>query len=206
MADAAGVYDRVFNGKAAKATEVGCWFHARRRFFRLLEVEPDAARAIDFIGRLYKLEREATEDELTDAQRQQLREAKSRIILKRFRRWLDKARKRHPPKSALGQACAYAVRHWVALGRFIEDGRLPLDNNLCEQQMRDLCLGRKNSLFAGSHEGGRRAALIYSVTRSCILNGVDPLAYTEDVLRRLAGGWPKSRLDDLLPEHWAPAA
>ena len=203
QADAANVFDRLFNGKVANATEVGCWFHARRRFFRLLEVEPDAARAIDFIGRLYGVDRLASAEKLDPDERRRLRDAKSRPILKRFRRWLDRTRRRHPPKSGLGTACAYVIRHWRALNTFLEDGRLPLDNNRCERQIRDLCLGRKNYLFCGSHAGGQRAAIVYSVTRSCLLNGVDPLAYVSDVLRKLAAGWPNSRLDELLPYRWA---
>ena len=82
---------------------------------------------------------------------------------------------------------------------FVHDGRLKLDNNVCEQQMRDIALGRKNFLFAGSHDAAHRAAAIYSLTRTCAQHGVPPLPYITDLLRKLGAGWPDSRLDELLP-------
>ena len=93
---------------------------------------------------------------------------------------------------------------WQALSRFLEDGRIDLDNNICEQQLRDIALGRKNFLFAGSHQAARRAANLYSLTRTCAQYGVPPLEYFTDVLRKLANGWRAHRLDELLPHRWAP--
>ena len=82
------------------------------------------------------------------------------------------------------------------------DGRLSLDNNLCEQQLRDIALGRKNFLFAGSHAAARRAAALYSLMRTCAQHGVAPLPYLTDVLRKLARGWDRGRLEELLPDRW----
>ena len=102
----------------------------------------------------------------------------------------------------LAKAAAYALHHWRALTRFVADGRVSLDNNLCEQQLRDIALGRKNYLFAGSHDAARRAAALYSLTRTCAQYGVPPLPYFTEVLTKLASGWKASRLVDLLPHRW----
>ena len=115
-------------------------------------------------------------------------------------------REGQPPASTLAKACAYSLKHWEALTRFLGDGILPLDNNLCEQQIRSLALGRRNYLFAGSDAGAERAAVLYSLLRTCALHHVDAFAYLTDVLRKLASGWLAKRLDELLPENWSPAA
>ena len=203
IADASNVFDRLFNGKVAKAVEVGCNAHARRRFFKLLEVESDAAKAIAYYRRLYDVERIAR-DEGLDAEALGRRRARdSRPILDAYRRWLATMQKRHSPKSAMGQAVAYTIRHWKALTRFVDDGRLPLDNNFMELQLRYLVVGRRNWLFAGSNEGATAAATMFSIVRSCALHGVDPVAYVKDVLVKLVNLWPKDRLAELLPDRWA---
>jgi hypothetical protein len=84
----------------------------------------------------------------------------------------------------------------------VTDGRVSLDNNVCEQQLRDIALGRKNYLFAGSHEAAKRAADLYSLMRTCAQYGVPPLPYFTDVLAQLARGWDAARLDELLPHRW----
>jgi len=88
----------------------------------------------------------------------------------------------------LAQAAGYVLNHWKALTRFVEDGRISLHNNLCEQQLRDIALGRKNYLFAGSHDAARPTANLYSLTRTCAQYGAPPLPYVTDVLRKLAAG------------------
>lgn len=109
---------------------------------------------------------------------------------------------REPPSSDLAKAVGYCLRHWTALTRFLDDGRLAPDNNVCEQQMRDVALGRKNFLFAGSHDAAYRTATLCSVMRTCAQHGVPPLPYLTDVLRKLAAGWPDRRLEELLPDRW----
>ncbi|MBK7975291.1 MAG: transposase [Deltaproteobacteria bacterium] len=91
------------------------------------------------------------------------------------------------PSSALAQAASYFLNHWTALTRFVEDGRLSLDNNLCERQIRDLALGRRNYLFAGSHDAARRSARLYSLMRTCVQHGVAPLPYLTDVIEARRG-------------------
>ncbi len=110
-----------------------------------------------------------------------------------------------PPKSPLAKANAYVLNQWEALTRFVDDGRLSLDNNLTENQMRAIALGRRNYLFCGSHRAAERAAVFYSLVRTCALGGVPVLPYLTDVLKKLANGWPRSRLRELLPGAWTPA-
>ena len=103
-------------------------------------------------------------------------------------------------------AIRYALNHWDGLERFLNDGRIELDNNSVERAMRPVCLSRKNSLFAGSDEGGENWACLASLVETCKLNGVDPQAYFTDLLTRLVNGWPQMRIDELMPWHWAPKA
>lgn len=124
-------------------------------------------------------------------------------MLTRLSRWLTKTAAKEPPESALAKACAYSLNHWGALTRFLEDGELQLDNNLCELQIRSLAIGRKNYLFAGADSGAERAATLYSLLRTCALQGVDTYAYLVDVIKKLAEGWPARRIDELLPQAWA---
>lgn len=205
QADASNVFDRAFNGKRAHAIEIGCWAHGRRKFYALVESDPRVAYPLELIGKLYRVESLADRRELSPEERQKLREERSTSILERLQRWITKTAAHEPPESTLSKACAYSLNHWQALTRFMEDGRLPLDNNLCELQIRSLAVGRKNFLFAGSDAGAERAAILYSLIRTCALQGVDTYAYLTDVLQKLAAGWPASRIEDLLPENWVAA-
>lgn len=202
QADAANIFDRLFNGKVANATEVGCWAHARRRLHALVETDGRVAKPLQRIARIYRAEKAASVQNMSANERLGLRRRVSAQHVKWLHRWLKRTSGREPPASALGKACAYFLNHWDALTRFLEDGRLPLDNTEVERQIRALAVGRKNYLFAGSHEGARRAAVIYSLMRSCDLAGVEPTDWLESVLVRLAGGWPQSRIGELLPHRW----
>ena len=110
-----------------------------------------------------------------------------------------------PPKSALAKACQYTINRWQALRRILEDGRLPIDNTASERELRQVAVGRANYLFAGSDQGGERAAIAYTVISTAMLAGVDPLVYLTDVFGKIAAGWPHRRLDELLPPSWAAA-
>ena len=202
QADAASVFDRLFNGQAASAVEVGCWAHGRRRFVALQDTDCRVAYPLKLIARLYRIEHLADARHLSPEERASLRQERSQPVLEKLKRWLLSTLVNEPPSSELAKATGYLLNQWTALSQFVEDGRLNLDNNLCEQQMRDIALGRKNYLFAGSHDAARRAAALYSLMRSCAQHGVPPLPYLTDVLRKLADGWKQSRLDELLPHRW----
>jgi transposase len=202
QADAANVFDRLFNGQVASATEVGCWAHARRKFVALQDTDCRVAYPIKLITRLYRIERLADARELNAEARAALRQERSQKVLDTLHPWLVSTAAKEPPSSELAKACGYVLNHSAALTRFMEDGRLALDNNLVERQLRDIALGRKNYLFAGSHDAASRSATLYSLMRTAAQHGVAPLPYLTDVLRKLGSGWPQDRLDELLPDRW----
>jgi transposase len=202
QADAASVFDRLFDGQVASAIEAGCWSHGRRRLVALRDTDCRVAYPLKLIARLYRIEHLADARQLSPDERASLRQERSQPVLAKLKRWLLSTLANEPPSSDLAKATGYLLNQWTALSQFIKDGRLDLDNNLCEQQMRDIALGRKNYLFAGSHDAARRAAALYSLMRSCAQRRVPPLPYLTDVLRKLADGWKQSRLDELLPHRW----
>ena len=205
QADASNVFDRLFTGQAAQAVEIGCWAHGRRRLVAMQDTDCRVAYPLTLIGRLYRIEHLADARGLLPDGRAALRQERSAPILEKLQRWCVVTRTTEPPSTDLAKAAGYILNHWPALSRFVEDGRIDLDNNICEQQLRDIALGRKNYLFAGSHDAARRSATLYSLTRTCAQYGVPPLPYFTDVLGKLAGGWRAKRLDELLPHRWRPA-
>ena len=115
--------------------------------------------------------------------------------------WLREQRSKLSGQSKTAQAIAYSLTRWPALTRFLEDGRLCMSNNAAEREIRAVALGRKNWTFAGSDEGGRRAAAIYTLIQTAKLNDVDPQAWLADILARLQDH-PAKRIDQLLPWNW----
>ena len=206
QADASNVFDRLFNGKVASAVELGCWSHGRRRLVAIRDTDCRVAYPLKLIGRLYRIEHLADARELTPEDRAELRHKRSHPVLEKRQRWFVATSASEPPSTDLAKAAAYVLNHWVALTRFLEDGRVSLDNNICEQQLRDIALGRKNYLFAGSHDAAQRAARLYSLMRTCAQYGVPPLPYLTDVLHKLARGWDNDQLDELLPHRWQTSA
>jgi transposase len=202
QADAASVFDRIFNGRAASAIEVGCWSHARRKLKDLQDMDCRVAYPLKLIARLYRIEHLADAKGLSPDERAALRQERSQPTLYKLKHWLVATQPNEPPASDLAKAMAYMTNHWVALNRFVHDGRLKPDNNVCEQQLRSIALGRNNFLFFGSHLAAAHAAILYSITRTCALHGIPPLPYITDVLRKLAADWPQSRIDELLPGRW----
>jgi hypothetical protein len=179
----------------------GCQSRARRKLTELQDMDCRVAYPLKLIASLYRLEHLADAKRLSPDERVALRQKRSPPVLEKLRRWLAATHGSEPPASDLAKAAAYMIHHGAALTRFVQAGRLKLDNNLCEQQLRAITLGRNNFLFFGAE----RAAILYSLTRTCALQGVSPLAYLTDVLRKLAAGWPQSRIDELLPGGWQAA-
>lgn len=189
---------------SGSVVEVGCMAHARRKFFDLHKANKSALAqtALEFIGQLYGIEREA-KDKPPD-ERLRLRRSRSRPIADAFHTWLLGQRARITDGTATAKAMDYSLARWVALTRFLEDAALPIDNNHDEQQIRPWATGRKNWLFAGTLMAGQRAAAITSLIQSAKLNGHDPYAYLKDVLTRLPTHKAKD-IDQLLPHLWLPA-
>lgn len=184
---------------------VGCLAHARRNFEHALENDrPRAEKVLLWIQELYAVERQAREKNLSAQDRYLLRREKSCPVMDQLGEWLVKEYAQVLPKSAIGKAIYYLVARYNKIYMYLEDGRLEADNNLIENAIRPVALGRKNYLFAGSHAGAKRAAIVYSLLGSCKLQGINPHEYLMDVLQRLPD-LPVNRLRDLLPPFWIPA-
>jgi transposase len=198
QADAYSGYDALYT--SGKILEVGCWMHARRKFYEARTSDPPRAhQALAWIRMLYKIEEKATAEKLGDAQRHTLRQERSRPILTTLKEWLDQ--QKALPKSPIGEAIGYALNHWVALERYLEAGFLEIDNGACERAVKPVAIGRKNWLFAGSKAGGKTAAILMSLCTTCKNLKIDPLAYLTDVLRRVSTH-PARRVEELLPDRW----
>jgi len=201
--DAYSGYDELF--RTGKIVEVGCMAHARRRYYEALVSAPrEASAMLGKIQRLYRIEREAKEKGLDAEAIRRLRQEQARPILEEMRVELERLEAIVLPKSMIGEAVTYMRRQWAALNRYVEDGRLSIDNNSAERALRRVAVGRKNWLFAGSLAGGKRAAVIYSLIETCKRIGADPFRYLRDVLERLprmAG----ANLASLTPRAWLEA-
>jgi transposase len=182
-----------------------CWAHTRRKFYEVHEAtgSPVAAEALRRIAELYAIEA-IIRGQSAEA-RQATRRIKSLPLIKAMKVWLEAELNRVPPRGGVADAIRYALTRWAALCRFLDDGRIELDNNTVERAIRPIALGRKNHLFAGSDGGAARWAILASLLATAKLNNVEPFAYLKDVLERLSNGHPMSRLDDLLPWNWAPS-
>jgi len=175
-----------------------CWAHVRRHFYDLEQAHssPVAREALERIGALYGIE-EAIRGKPPD-QRRRVRQEQSKPLLDSMRQWFEATLSKLSRKSETTAAIRYALTRWDALLRFVDDGRIEMDNNAAERSLRDVALGRKNYLFAGSDTGGERAAAIYSLIGSAKLNDLDPEAYLRELLTRIADH-PVNRIDELLP-------
>ena len=177
--------------------------HARRKFHDLYEANGSeiAQQALTHIGQLYEVEREVKH--LSAEERGSIRKDKSKPLVDALHQWMLLQRQRVTDGTAAAKALDYSLKRWVALTRFVNDGRLPIDNNWIENQIRPIAIGRGNWLFAGSLRAGQRAAAVMSLIQSAKLNGHDPYAYLKDVLARLPTQ-KNSRIDELLPHNWTP--
>ena len=184
--------------KDGRIREAACWAHARRGFYDLHQTtqSPVAFEALERIRALYDIEariRGKPPDE-----RKAMRQEESAPLLKSLREWLRYTLTRVSKKSQLAQAIGYVLTRWTALTRYVDDGRIEIDNNAAERALRAVALGRKNFLFCGSDAGGERAAAIYSLIGTAKLNGLDPEAYLRHVIEHI-GDHPINRVEELLP-------
>ena len=148
--------------------------------------------------KLYAIERTAREEHLDTEAIKALREEKAIPVLTEMETWLRLEVYNVLPKSAIGKAIAYTLNLWPRLVRYVEDGRFQIDNNLIENSIRPVALGRKNYLFAGSHEAAQQAAMIYSLMATCKINNVEPFEWLKNVLTILPD-YPANQLHKLLP-------
>jgi transposase len=176
--------------------------HARRKFFDLARINkaPIAIDAVARIDALFAIEREI--NRAAADQRKRMRQERSRPLVAALEFWLREQRRKLSARNEIAKAIQYSLGRWTALTRFLDDGRLCMSNNAAERALRCVAMGRHNWTFAGSDEGGRRAAAIYTLIETAKLNDVDPQAWLADVLARLPDH-PAKRIQELLPWNWS---
>ena len=201
------VYEH-FEGMEGKKL-LGCWAHARRRFFEAkVENEKLALEALSYIRRLYDVEAEADALDAADnkpdhERRKALRQEKAYPEIKKFETWMEASILKCPPKSLMEEAISYTYKILKKLSLYVTDGRYKIDNNMVENSIRPLAIGRKNYLFCGDDDAAQRAAVVYSLLATCKAHGVNERAWLEDVLRRIPEyeqAWKDYA--DLLPGNW----
>lgn len=179
-----------------------CMAHARRKFHEALSNDKDrAGYALEQIQKLYAIEREARETGITGDALTQYRQQHAIPILGSLGKWMKQAYMQVLPKSAIGKALEYSITRWDALSLYATSGLLNIDNNPVENSIRPVAVGRKNYLFAGSHDAAQRAAIFYSLFATCKIHGVNPYDWLKDVLDKLAY-WKINALEELLPQNW----
>lgn len=207
QADAASNFDALYIQRPG-ITEVGCWAHARRKFFDIAAAAEKSGQrvlaheAIERIGALFEIERAAKD--LNPENRQRLRVEQAGPKLIELKTWCERHLTELTPKSPTALAINYLLKRWPVFTRYLEDGRIAIDNNAAERALREIAVGRKNWLFAGSEKGGRACTIATSLIETAKAHGHDPLAYLSDVLTRLPTTLNRD-IDELLPMRWKPA-
>jgi transposase len=199
-------------GQKPNIIHLGCWAHARRKFVKVIQVRKKhrskrvnpkglADEALDYIGMLYAIEKEAKRQNLDVDQLYHLRQVKAKPILDDFKVWLDAKQSLTPPKGLLGQAINYTLSNWDKLIIYIKDGRLRPDNNLVENAIRPFVVGRKNWLFAGSPDGAKASATFFSLIETAKANGLEPYRYLRYLFEQLPHAKNNEDLTKLIPTH-----
>ena len=192
-----------FADKSDKIVRVGCMAHARRKFADVIKIAKTdglAHEAIRFFKALYKIEKEARENQLSSEQRFTLREKKAKPVLDSFKLWLEQHMTKTPVHSKIGGAIRYALMNWELLNHYLLDGRIEIDNNLIENAIRPFAIGRKNWLFMGSPTGAKAGAIFYSLIETCKANSIEPYRYFCTMLHRIRDCITEEDYQKLLPQ------
>ena len=189
----------------AGRTRVGCWAHARRKFYEARASAPEAVdHVLCLIHGLYLIEIDARDQGIVFTEdHAKSRRDRAPALLDQLHAAVLRLKQEFPPKSDIATAASYTLKQWTELSRFVDDVRLPLDNNAAERDLRRSALGRKNSLFVGHDEGGENLAVVQTLVTSCLQNGINPEQYIADVLIRVQT-WPNLKIAELLPDRWRP--
>jgi transposase len=200
VSDAYGGYEELF--RVEDIVNIGCWTHARRYFKKAQDAHPKAATEIlTLIARLYRIEEKIKGDSADE--RLRVRQKQSRPELARILLWMRKNKHDFLPQSPMNQAVAYTLKIRGRLTLYTKDGRVPIDNNLAENAIRPIALGRKNWMFLGSENGGQTAAILMTFCTTCRKLKINTWEYLKDVLQRI-NTHPMSKIDELLPHRWQP--
>jgi len=198
VADAHSVYDHLF--ASGDCTECGCWSHARRYFYKALETDPKRAEtALAWMRVLFKIEREI--DEEPSARKRRTRQQQSKPIVETYLAWCDQQSEHVLDGTPISAAIRYTRNQRGALQEYLEDGRLPMTNNISERALRREAIGRKNWIFLGSPEAGTVNTTFVSLLASCAMHGIEPWGYLRDLFCLLPN-WPARRVLELAPAYW----
>jgi len=183
---------------------IGCWAHARRKWSDALDEDSrPASEALAYINRLYHIENEAKDAGIVGEALKEKRQKEAYPVILQFEKWMNEMARKASQNSRIGKAIKYTFPLLPRLGRYVNDGRFCIDNNLVENAIRPLALGRKNYLFCGNHDAAVRAAIVYSLVDTCKALDVDPRLWLEDVLLRIPGNEDnRAALRNLLPDRW----
>ncbi len=188
-----------YNKLGSSIEFLACMAHLRRKFEIALDNDPKRAeKVLILVQKLYEVERQAREAELSYDQIKLLRQEKSVPVLEEMEKYLIEENHYILPRSAIGKAFKYALQLWPRIKRYVDDGRFKIDNNLIENSIRPVAIGRKNYLFAGSHNGARNAAIMYSLMATCKLNNIDPYQWLKNALETIPG-CPADQIPNLIP-------
>ena len=194
------VYD--FFKEKEDITVLHCMAHARRMFYEAQANDADRADyALKQFASLYAIERNIKEQQLKHEQIVDLRQQKAVPVLQGLGKWMKEQYVQTLPKSTIGKALGYSIERWDELSIYATNGKLNIDNNPVENSIRPVAIGRKNYLFAGSHEAAQRSAMLYSLLGTCKLNGINPFIWLRETLRRIATH-PINKIEDLLPQNF----
>lgn len=207
--DGYGGYD--YLDHSVHILHAGCWAHARRKFMEVLKAKGKhdkkkakighAEQAVDYIGQIYAVEREATEEKLSLAERGELRKKKSKPVLDVFRPWLEEIGLKTPPKGLLGKAIGYTLKRWDQLTLYLDHSFVPIDNNLAENTIRPFVVGRKNWLFCDTVAGAEASAALYSLIETARANGLNSFDYLKSIFEKLPYAETEGQIKRLLPQY-----
>ena len=201
--DGYAVYD--YFDQRANITLLHCMAHARRMFDQALENDKQRAEFVLIeMQKLYAVEQLGRDQSLSTEQLLALRQEQAVPVLASLKAWMIEHYPKVLPQSAIGKAIFYSLQRWDKLSIYTTNARLHIDNNLVENAIRPVAIGRKNYLFAGSHEGARRAAMLYSFLGTCKINNINPFEWLRDILSRIPSH-SVNKLEELLPHKWASA-
>jgi len=201
--DGYSVYDDF--GKRSNITLLHCMAHSRRMFDKALNNDKQQAEYVLVeMQKLYAVEQLGRDKSLSPEELFALRQEQAVPVLENLKIWMAEAYPKVAPESTIGQAIFYSLKRWDKLSLYTTDARLQIDNNLVENTIRPVAIGRKNYLFAGSHNGARRAAMLYSFLGTCKINNINPFEWLQDILRRIPSH-SVNKLEQLLPNNWTPA-
>ena len=192
------VYDKI--AKSGNFELVGCWAHARRKFFESLKFDRQRAEfVLEKIKTIYSHEKQS--EDLTAEARKEYRLENTAPLMEELHTWAGDEQYKVLPKTPIGKAIGYLLKQWKKLSRVLESGKLEMDNNRIENKIRPLALGRKNYLFAGNHKGGQNIAMMYSFFATCKEHQVNPYEWLKEVLEKIPDT-KISELENLLPQNW----